>query len=108
AGRPAAEAGGRFAALSAPAGGGGAPPGRSAVIAPPGRSLSASHTDAAAAKTENPGSVTNLAAGAHRAAARPLRRGSPALDRPLDARVSHPAGGAGADGPALGPADLSA
>src|SRR5207247_131573 len=72
------------------------------------RSLSAPHTDAPAAEAEDPGSVTGLAAGADGAPTRPLYRGRPALDRPLNAGVPHPAGGAGADGAALDPADLSA
>src|SRR5215813_9626847 len=74
-------------------------------VASPGRALSDPHTDAAAAETESPGSAADLAAGAYRAAARPLRRGRPTLDRSLDAGVSHPAGGAGTDGLALGPTD---
>ena len=89
-------------------GGGGAPLGRPAVVASPGRSLSAPDADTPAAEAENPGSAVDLAPGADRAAARPLCCGRPALDRSLDPGVPHPAGGPGADGPALDPADLSA
>src|SRR5262249_36016663 len=70
--------------------------------------VSAPHADAPAPEAENPGSLADLAAGADGAAARPLCRGRPALDRPLDAGVPHPAGGPGTDDPALDPADMSA
>src|SRR5207247_8748794 len=94
-------------AVPAPPGGGGTSLGRPAVLASPGRSLSAPDADTPAAEAEDPGSVVDLVASADGAAARPLCGGRPALDRPLDPGVPHPAGGAGADGPALDPADLS-
>src|SRR5207244_10075802 len=106
-GRQAPEAGGSGTALSAAAGGGGAPRGRIALTAATS-GVSAAPVDAPAAEAENPGSVADLAAGADGAATRPLGGGRPALDRPGDARVSHPAGGPGAHGSALGPADVSA
>ena len=70
--------------------------------------VSAPHADAAAAEAENPGSLVDLAPGTDGATAPPLGGGRPALDRPFDAGVSHPAGGPGADSPASDPADLSA
>src|SRR5262249_56463365 len=104
----AAEAGGSVTAVSTLDGGMGAPPGRPAVVASPRRSLSAPHPDAPAAEAENPGSVTDLAAGTDGAAACPLYRRRLTLDRSLDSRIPYLAGGAGADGTALDPADLSA
>src|SRR4029450_11464431 len=91
-GRQAAEAGGGVTPLAAPPGGRGAPLGCPAVVAAPGRALSASHADPPAAETENPRSVADLAAGADGGAARPLYRGRPALDRSVDPGVPHPAG----------------
>src|SRR5262249_11051104 len=106
-GRETAQAGGRNTALPVPARGGGAPVGGVArgapvrVLCPPG-------ADAPGAEAETSGTVSDLAAGADGAAASPLCRRGPALGRPFDARVPHAAGGAGANGAALGPADLSA
>src|SRR5439155_6147531 len=70
--------------------------------------VSTPHTDAPAAEAEDPGSVADLASRAGGAATRPLCGGRPALDRSLDPRVPHPAGGPGANGPTLDSADLSA
>src|SRR5262249_8509103 len=106
--RQAAEAGGGGTALPAPAGRGGAPLGRPAVVAAPGRALSTPDADTPAPEAKNPGSITYPAAAADGAPACPFCGGRLALGRSLDPRVSHPIGGAGANGTALDPPDMSA